>query len=74
MRFSQIKDTSTKCLVIGRLGNWEALKAGEKFAVMLDVGKRHGKGTAVRQLKWDSAILDVFREFMKGMKTKEEEA
>ena len=55
-------------------GNWEALKAGEKFAVMLDVGKRHGKGTAVRQLKWDSAILDVFREFMKGMKTKEEEA
>jgi hypothetical protein len=54
-------------------GNWEPLKLGEKFAVMLDVGKIHGKGTAVRQLKWDSTILEVFREFMKGMKTKEEE-
>ena len=54
-------------------GKWEVLKPGEKFAVMLDVGKKHGNGTAIRQLKWDSSILDVFGEFMKGLKTREDE-
>lgn len=44
--------------------NWEPLKPGEDYAVMVDVGKRHSNGTAVRQLKWDSSILDVFGEFL----------
>lgn len=44
---------------------WEALPLAGDFAVMVDVGKKHGKGTAVRQLKWDSAILDVFDELRK---------
>ena len=46
-------------------GCWEALGKGHDYAVMLDVGKKHGNGTAVRQLKWDSSILDVFKELMK---------
>lgn len=46
-------------------GRWEALPLGKKFAVMLDVGKRHRRGTPVRQLKWDSSILAVFHTFMK---------
>ncbi|MBR0249865.1 MAG: hypothetical protein IJQ77_02175 [Synergistaceae bacterium] len=44
---------------------WEAIGRGNEFAVMVDVGKKHGKGTAVRQLKWDSSILDVFDELRK---------
>lgn len=46
-------------------GRWEALPLGERYAVMVDVGKRHGRGTPVRQLKWDSSILAVFHTFMK---------
>ena len=41
---------------------WEALPLADDYAVMVDVGKKHGNGTAVRQLKWDSSILDVFDE------------
>ena len=44
---------------------WEAIGRGNDFAVMVDVGKKHGNGTAVRQLKWDSSILDVFDELRK---------
>ena len=44
---------------------WEAIGRGNEFAVMVDVGKKHGNGTAVRQLKWDSSILDVFDELRK---------
>lgn len=44
---------------------WEAIGRGNDYAVMVDVGKKHSKGTAVRQLKWDSSILDVFMELMK---------
>ena len=40
---------------------WEATEQGRRYAVMQDVGKWHG-GVPVRQLKWDSAILDVFCE------------
>ena len=41
-------------------GKWEALPSGEPYAVMQDVGKNHGNGTPVRQLKWDSSILSAF--------------
>lgn len=43
-------------------GKWEPLDDGMTYAVMQDVGKHHGGGTPIRQLKWDSAILDVFSE------------
>lgn len=39
---------------------WEALPPGEPYAVMQDVGKNHGNGTPIRQLKWNSTILSVF--------------
>ena len=38
---------------------WEPLGRGEKYAVMLDTGKRQ-KGTPIRQLKWDSRIIGEF--------------
>ena len=44
-------------------GGYEALERGEPFAVMLDVGKKHGKGTPIRQLKWDSSILEELKEY-----------
>ncbi len=47
-----------------KVGNgWEATEQGKRYAVMQDTGKWHG-GTPVRQLKWDSAILCVFRELI----------
>ena len=39
---------------------WEPLEPGMTYAVMQDVGKRHGEGTPIRQLKWDSGILEAF--------------
>ena len=46
-------------------GRWEALPLGEPYAVMQDVGKKHNHGTPVRQLKWDSKILNVFTDLMR---------
>ena len=42
-------------------GRWEPLSPGEPYAVMLDTGKKHSNGTPVRQLKWNSSILDTFK-------------
>ena len=36
-----------------------AIALGKKYGVMLDVGKKHSDGTPVRQLKWDSEILEI---------------
>ncbi len=38
---------------------WEPLGEGKQYAVMMDTGKKHTDGVPVRQLKWDSAILEV---------------
>ena len=43
---------------------WEPLELGQPYAVMQDTGKLHSNGTPVRQLKWDSSILDVFEELL----------
>ena len=43
---------------------WEALPQGEPYAVMVDVGKWHGDGTPIRQLKWDSSILGAFEDLL----------
>ena len=40
---------------------WEPLEPGLKFAVMVDAGKKHSDGTPIRQLKWNSSILETFR-------------
>lgn len=45
-------------------GKWEPIGAGKEYGVMLDVGKRYKCGTPVRQLKWDSALLDVFSQML----------
>ena len=42
-------------------GEWEPLEPGLLYAVMLDTNKRHSDGTPVRQLKWNSSILDVIK-------------
>ena len=42
-----------------KLGDkWEPLEPGMAYAVMIDTGKIHSDGTPVRQLKWDSSILN----------------
>ena len=42
-----------------KIGNgYEPTELGAQFAVMLDVGKGHGNGTPIRQLKWNSGILE----------------
>lgn len=40
-------------------GKYEPTDKGKPYAVMLDTSKHHGDGTPVRQLKWDSSILDA---------------
>ena len=41
-------------------GLWEPIGAGKEYGVMIDTHKRHMNGTPVRQLRWDSRILEVF--------------
>ena len=48
---------------------WEPIGPGESYAVMLDTGKQHSNGTPVRQLKWDSSIVEIVR----GLKQEEEQ-
>lgn len=43
---------------------WEPLEPAKPYAVMQDTGKVHSNGTPIRQLKWDSSILDVFEELL----------
>lgn len=38
--------------------SYEPTEQGSQFAVMLDTNKWHSDGTPIRQLKWDSSILD----------------
>ena len=41
-------------------GLWEPIGAGKEYGVMIDTHKRHMNGTPVRQLRWNSRILEVF--------------
>ncbi|MBQ6969809.1 MAG: Bro-N domain-containing protein [Synergistaceae bacterium] len=43
-------------------GLWQPTDDGQVYAVMLDTGKKRSDGTPVRQLKWDSDILDILQE------------
>ena len=47
-----------------RKGNagYEPLEDGLPFAVMVDTNKWHSDGTPIRQLKWDSEILDELKD------------
>lgn len=45
-------------------GGWEPTEKGMPYAVMLDVNKRHSDGTPIRQLKWDSSILEALRKYL----------
>lgn len=45
---------------------WEPLEPGEPYAVMQDVGKTHSDGTPVRQLKWETSILEVIEQLMEA--------
>src|SRR5690625_1525513 len=40
-------------------GTWVPTEAGTEHAVLLDVGKHHGDGTPVTQLRWKLSILSV---------------
>lgn len=45
-------------------GGWEPTEKGMPYAVMLDVNKRHSDGAPIRQLKWDSSILEALRKYL----------
>ena len=45
-------------------GGWEPTEKGMPYAVMLDVNKRHSDETPIRQLKWDSSILEALRKYL----------
>ena len=40
-------------------GKWEPTRRGEPYAVMLDINKRYWDGTPIRQLKWESTVVDM---------------
>ena len=40
-------------------GKWEPTRRGEPYAVMLDTDKRYWDGTPIRQLKWESTVIDI---------------
>ena len=42
-------------------GTWEPTKKGSPFAVMFDVGMRYEQDTPIRQLKWESSVVEVLR-------------
>ena len=47
--------------------SYTPLEAGEAFAVMLDIRKKHSDGTPVRQLKWESYILEELSDVIGGV-------
>lgn len=48
----------------GRNDKWEAVQNRIDYSVMLDTNKRHSDGTPIRQLKWQSSIIDILREYL----------
>ena len=42
--------------------NWKPLEKGREYAVVLDAGKLHSDGTPIRQIKWNSSIINVIQE------------
>ncbi|WP_424138671.1 KilA-N domain-containing protein [Roseomonas chloroacetimidivorans] len=40
---------------------WEPTEAGQRYAVMVDVGKKQGDGTPVRQLRWRSGVVALLK-------------
>ena len=46
-----------------RIGdNWELLEKSKSYAVVVDAGKLHSDGTPIRQVKWNSSILNVIQD------------
>jgi hypothetical protein len=45
---------------------WVLTPAGEHHGEFLDVGKSHGTGTPVRQLKWNRSVLPLLRDALRS--------
>ena len=45
-------------------GKWEPLEPGMPYAVMMDTGKKHSNGTPIRQLKWETPIVEEVKKLM----------
>ena len=55
-----------------RVGSkWEPLEPGLPYAVMMDVGKKQSSGTPIRQLKWESSIIEEVRKMMANEQSEE---
>ena len=44
--------------------SYKPLELGEPFAVMMDTGKRHSDGTPIRQLKWESSMINEIEDLL----------
>ena len=45
-------------------GKWDPLEPGMPYAVMMDTGKKHSNGTPIRQLKWETPIVEEVKKLM----------
>ena len=45
-------------------GNWEPLEKGIAYAVVLDTNKKHSDGTPIRQVKWNTGIVQTLKELL----------
>ena len=45
-------------------GNWEPLEKGIAYAVVLDTNKKHSDGTPIRQVKWNTGIVQALEELL----------
>ena len=45
-------------------GSEEPLEPGMPYAVMMDTGKKHSNGTPIRQLKWETPIVEEVKKLM----------
>lgn len=46
----------------GHHKTWDLTSLGHQYAEVLDTGKRHGDGTPVKQIKWQSGVVEILRD------------
>ena len=59
MRFNALLSTIGLQKKLGT--HWEVLPEGQKYARILDTGKKKGDGTMVQQVKWSNATLELVK-------------
>ena len=55
-------------LLMTKHGEWWPTEAGFEHCEVLDVAKKQGQGTPVKQIKWYDSVLEVLREKISALK------